>query len=211
MELPIEQVFETREQLLASIQQYALSHGYAITTIRSTKDKNITLGCDRGGVYHDRIKAPDGAKRRKTSTKRIGCPFRLYGKKLTSNQWHIEVRNPTHNHETDDNMIGHPLARRRHLTTDQINTIKHLSDSGSKPHQIIHLLRAKQPTTLIKPKDCYNIRDELRRKKIGDYTPLEYLRETLQNDNWRYSFKQDSEGHILFFMFAHPKSIEYAN
>ena len=85
MEPPTEQVFKTREQLLTSIQQYAVSHGYAIKTIRSTKDKNITLGCDRGGVYHDRIDAPDGVKRRKTSTKRIRCPFRLYGKKLTSN------------------------------------------------------------------------------------------------------------------------------
>jgi hypothetical protein len=108
-------------------------------------------------------------------------------------------------------MIGHSLARRRQLTEDQINTIKHLSDSGSKPRQIINLLRAEQPTTLIKPKDCYNIRDELRRKKLGNYTPLEFLRETLQNDNWRYAFKQDTEGYILFFMFAYPELIRYAN
>jgi hypothetical protein len=80
----MEKVFETREQLLASIQQHALSYGYAITTVRSTKDTNITLGCDRGGVYHDRIDAPDGAKRRRTSTKRIGCQFRLYAKKLST-------------------------------------------------------------------------------------------------------------------------------
>jgi hypothetical protein len=80
-------------------------------------------------------------------------------------------------------MIAHLIARRRQFTKDQINTIKHLSDSGSKPREIIHLLRAEQPTTLIKPKDCYNIRDESRRKKIGNYTPLKYLRETLQNDN----------------------------
>jgi hypothetical protein len=76
-------------------------------------------------------------------------------------------------------MIGHSLARRRQLTTDQIDTIKHLSDSGSKPRQIIHLLRAEQPTTLIKPKDYYNIRDELRRKKLGNYTLLKFLRELL--------------------------------
>jgi hypothetical protein len=108
-------------------------------------------------------------------------------------------------------MIAHLIARRRQFTEDQIDTIKHLSDSGSKPREIIHLLRTEQPTTLIKPKDCYNIRDELRRKKIGNYTPLEYLQETLQNDNWRYTFKQDNKGHILFFMFAHPKLIENTN
>ena len=83
----MEQVFETREQLLTSIQQHALAHGYAITTISSSRDRNITLGCDRGGVYYDRVNAPEGAKRRKTSTKRIDCPFRLYAKTLIdSNQ-----------------------------------------------------------------------------------------------------------------------------
>lgn len=207
----MEQVFETREQLLASIQQHALTYGYAITTVSSSRDRNITLGCDRGGRYHDRIDALDGAKRRKTSTKRINCPFRLYAKKLNTGQWEIQIRDPIHNHEADDNMIGHPLARRRQLTEDQIQTIQHLSDTGSTPRHIISLIRKQQPNILIKPKDCYNIRDELRRKKLGNYTPLEFLRETLQDNSWRYAFKQDTEGHILFFMFAHPESIRYAN
>jgi hypothetical protein len=206
----MQQVFDTREQLLASIQEHALSHGYAITIIRSSRDRNICLGCDRGGLYYDRIDASEGAKRRRTSTKRIGCPFRLYAKKLNTSQWEIQVRDPTHNHEPDDNMIGHPIARRRQFTEDQTQTIQHLIDVGSKPQHILGLMR-KDNNILIKPRDIYNIRGESRQKKLGNYTPLEYLRETLQNDNWRYSFKQDSEGHILFFMFAHPKSIDYAN
>jgi malonate-semialdehyde dehydrogenase (acetylating)/methylmalonate-semialdehyde dehydrogenase len=138
----MEQVFETREQLLASIQEHALSHGYAITIIRSARDRNICLGCDRGGNYKDRINAEDGAKRRKTSTRRIGCPFRLYAKKLIdSNRWEIQVRNPSYNHEADDNMIGHLIARRRQLTEDQIQTIQHLSDIGSRPQHILGLIR----------------------------------------------------------------------
>jgi hypothetical protein len=211
MEPPMEQVFETREQLLASIQEHALSYGYAITTIRSNRDRNISLGCDRGGVYHDYINAPDRAKRRKTSTRRIDCPFRLYAKKLRSDQWEIQVRNPNHNHEADDNIIAHPIARRRQFTKDQNQTIQHLSDSGSTPQQIISLIRKDKPNTLVKHYNLYNIRANIRRQKLGNYTPLEFLRETLQKNNWRYAFKQDTEGHILFFMFAHPKSIEYAN
>jgi hypothetical protein len=86
----MEQVFETREHLLASIQEHALSHGYDITTIRSNRDRNISLSYDRGGVYHDYINAPDRAKRRKTSTRRIDCPFRLYAKKLIkTSQWEL--------------------------------------------------------------------------------------------------------------------------
>jgi predicted RNA-binding protein associated with RNAse of E/G family len=82
MEPPIKQVFETREQLLASIRQHALSHGYTITIINSAKERNICLGCDRRGVFYDYIDALEGAKRRKTSTRRMNCLFRLYAKKL---------------------------------------------------------------------------------------------------------------------------------
>jgi hypothetical protein len=211
MEPLMEQVFETREQLLASIQEHALSHGYAITTIRSNRDRNISLGCDRGGVYYDHINALDGAKRRKTSTRRIDCPFRLYAKKLiASNQWEIQVRNPNHNHEADDNMIAHLIARRRQLTKDQNQTIQHLSDVGSKPQHILGLLR-KDSDILIQPRDLYNIRIDLKRKKLANYTSLEFLREKLEQNNWRYAFKQDNEGYILFFMFAYPESIRLAN
>jgi malonate-semialdehyde dehydrogenase (acetylating)/methylmalonate-semialdehyde dehydrogenase len=90
MEPPTEQVFQTREQLLASVQEHALSYGYAVTIIRSVRDRNVCIGCDRGGVYKDRIDGEDGAKRRKTSTRRIGCPFSLYARKLAkSNQWEL--------------------------------------------------------------------------------------------------------------------------
>lgn len=34
---------------------------------------------------------------------------------------------------------------------------------------------------------------------------------TLQENSWKYAIKQDNEGHVLFFMFAHPESIKYAN
>jgi hypothetical protein len=69
----------------------------------------------------------------------------------------------------------------------------------------------KDTDILIKLRDIYNIRGESRRKKLGNYIPLKFLRETLQNNDWRYAFKQDTKGYILFFIFAHPKLIRYAN
>ena len=212
MEPPIEQDFETREQLLTSIRQHALSHGYAITIINSAKERNICLGCDRGGVYHDHIDASEGSKRRKTSTRRMNCPFRLYAKKLVdSNQWEIQVRNPSHNHEADDNMIGHPTVRRPQLTRDQNQTIEHLSNIGSRPQHILSLLRKDQPDILIRSKDIYNIRGSIRQKKLGNHSPLGLLQRLLIQNEWKYAFKQDKEGHVQFFMFAHPESIKYAN
>lgn len=112
MEPPTEQIFDNRDLLIASVRQHAVSQGYAITTIRSITEKNIYLGCDRGGTYHDRVNAPEGAKRRTTTTRRIGCPFKLYRKKIIGDKWELQVQNPNHNHAADNNMIGHPTARR---------------------------------------------------------------------------------------------------
>ena len=209
MEPPTEQIFDSRDSLTASVRQHALSQGYAITTIRSITDKYIYLGCDRGGTYRDRVNAPEGAKRRTTTTRRIGCPFKLYGKKLLDDKWELQVQNPNHNHTADDNMIGHSAARR--LTEEQLQKVQHLSEIGSNPRGILALIKREHPNALVTPRDIYNARSALRRQKLGNSTPLEFLLKTLQENHWKYAIKQDNEGRVLFFMFAHPESIRYAN
>ena len=117
------------------------------------------------------MNAPEGAKRRTTTTRRIGCPFKLYGKKIVGDKWELQVQNPSHNHAADNNMIGHPTARR--LTEEQLQKILDLSETGSKPRDILALLRRQHPDTLVSPKDIYNAREALRRQKLGSSTPLE--------------------------------------
>jgi hypothetical protein len=79
-------------------------------------------------------------------------------------------------------MIGHPIAQRQQFTEDQNQTIQDLTDIGSKPQHILSIIR-KDPKILIKLRDIYNIRIASRRKKLGNSTPLKFLRETLQNNN----------------------------
>jgi MULE transposase domain len=210
MEPPTEQIFDSRELLIDSVRQHALSQGYAISITGANANRNVSLGCDRGGKYHDRINAPEGAKRRLTTTRRIGCPFKLYGKKiLNSEKWELKVRHPSHNHPADNSMIGHPSARK--LTEEQLRNVHHMSEVGSKPREILTLIKRENSDALVTPRDIYNARSALRRQKLGNSTPIELLQKTLQENYWKYAIKQDHEGHILFFMFAHPKSIEYAN
>jgi hypothetical protein len=106
-------------------------------------------------------------------------------------------------------MIGHPTARR--LTEDQLQKILDLSETGSKPRDILALLRRQYPDTLVSPKDIYNAREALRRHKLGNSTPLQFLLRSLQENHWKHAIKQDSEGRVLFFMCAHLESIKYAN
>lgn len=209
MEPPVEEVYDSRQLLIASVRKHALSQGYAITTLRSNTNRNVTLGCDRGGTYHDRVNAPEGMKRRLTSTRRIGCPFRIYGKKFSDDKWELQVQNPTHNHTADNSMIGHPAARK--LTEEQLQDILHMSEIGSRPRDILAMIRRQYPNALVSSRDIYNARSALQRQKLGNNTPIGFLQTTLQENSWKYAIKQDNEGHVLFFMFAHPESIKYAN
>lgn len=110
-------------------------------TIRSNADKNIFIGCDRGGTYHDRVNAQDGSKRRLTTTRRISYPFRLYSKKIKGAKWELKIRNPSHNHSADNSMTCHPAARR--LTEEQFQKTLHQSEVGSSPRDILSLIKVE--------------------------------------------------------------------
>lgn len=115
-----EQTFPNRDELVGFVRQWGLKQGYVTTIKSSNPDRRVYLHCDRSGIYFDRINAPDGTKRRRTSTRRQNCPFLVYGSRQKDSNWLIKVRNSTHNHPADFSMIGHPIARR--FTPEQNNS-----------------------------------------------------------------------------------------
>ena len=209
MEPPPESTYPDREALVSSVRQFALDHGYVVTIRRSTADKNVVLACDLGRKYQDRIDAPDGSKRRKTSTRQVGCPFQVYGARRSDGTWELKVRNPQHTHEAND-LIAHPHARK--LLPEQKAEIARLSSLNVTPQAIEAILRDEHPTALFTRRDIYNVRMAARIKQLEGRTPVERLMERLQNEgNWEHRLQCDSGGHITFLMFAHKRSIEYAN
>ncbi|KAF5120297.1 PKS-NRPS hybrid synthetase [Metarhizium anisopliae] len=206
MDPPPEASFSSREALLSSVRQFARSQGYVVTIRRSTANKNVVLGCDRGGEYHDRIDTPDGSKRRKTSSRRIGCPFELYGACRRDGTWDLKVRNREHTHDPDD-LVAHPLARQ--FLPEQRAAIARLSGLNVKPQAIESILRDENPEALFTRRDIYNVRLAERVKQLGGKTAVEYLVGRLRNeDNWLHKLQCDSDGQFEFFLFPHKKSIE---
>jgi hypothetical protein len=65
----------------------------------------------------------DGAKRWKTSTRRIGCPFELYGLDCNGNR-QLKVRTPLYSHGPSD-LAAHPQARKfaEYISTQNHNVI----------------------------------------------------------------------------------------
>lgn len=208
MEAPPEAIYSTREDLLMSVRNFALSQGYVVTIRRSTANKNVVLGCDMGGVYHDRVGALEGAKRRKTSTRRIGCPFELYGS-YTNGCWRLKVRNPMHTHGPSD-LSAHPQARK--FADNQRAEIGRLSSMGVRPQTIEAVLRESDASARFIKRDIYNARMAERLRQLGGRSPVEYLVQQLQNQgSWLHAMQSDDIGHSRFLMFAHQKSIDLAD
>lgn len=72
--------FKSYDELLKSVQDFYFPKGYRVFIRDSSKDKYVTLQCDRGGYYQDRLCIGD--KRKKNIGSRlIKCPFQIAGKK----------------------------------------------------------------------------------------------------------------------------------
>src|SRR6185369_11254944 len=99
---PIDQ-FSSYDELLAHVQAFVLTQGYAVTIKRTQTDvngkvKDVTLHCDRGGSYRNSLNLTDDLHCRQSALRLLDCPFELYGTRCNS-VWFLEVHNSEHNHE----------------------------------------------------------------------------------------------------------------
>ncbi|CCC14249.1 unnamed protein product [Sordaria macrospora k-hell] len=115
--------YDTREQAMSSVMEYAISQGYMLVQSGCAKAKNpggkyakgsevvrVDLMCDRGGTCKN-----SGTGIRKRPTHKIGCPakMKLVCKKRHASKWFIEVRCEEHNHDLcPDNMDSIASYRR---------------------------------------------------------------------------------------------------
>ncbi len=75
---PPADVFESREALIVSTQEWAAGHGYAVVVARSKAGK-VYLQCDRGDTYRNRHQLTDDTRHRRTGSRLIACPFSIIG------------------------------------------------------------------------------------------------------------------------------------
>ena len=88
---PPDQLFSTKAELITAAQAHAAARGFAITILRSKKNKNgdifkVWLKCDRGGKYRARG-LNDENRVRLTGTRCIECPFLSVGKIDALKSW----------------------------------------------------------------------------------------------------------------------------
>ncbi|PKC12948.1 hypothetical protein RhiirA5_411208 [Rhizophagus irregularis] len=76
-------IYNSADELYHNVQTFANSQGYALVKKRTHKNrygelKNITLCCDRGGVYNNSLGLTKKTRKRHKGTRLIDCPFELY-------------------------------------------------------------------------------------------------------------------------------------
>lgn len=166
--------FQSREDLLTYVQDFSVTHGYAVVIRKSNVPRGqVWLRCDLGGSYKKSMNPSTTSRKRKSASRLQNCPFQLYGRRTQDGSWVLKVQEPRHNHEAvreSQQMIQHPIARR--LTLAQKLLVDELTALGLRPALIIERLREAFPDKPIKIQDIYNMRNYIRRERNAGRVPF---------------------------------------
>ncbi|GMP67308.1 hypothetical protein CsSME_00027347 [Camellia sinensis var. sinensis] len=153
--------FQTREELLKHVRDFALTQGYMVSIKDSSKDRYVTISCDRGGLYRKRLKAGENMRQRKAPSRLTNCPFEVVGKK-DDDLWTLTIKHGEHNHEPSKSVSDHPSCRR--FTEEEVFIIREMSSAGKRPRQILKVLRQRNPNLVSDSRNVYNVKAKIRRE-----------------------------------------------
>ncbi|KAL4561764.1 hypothetical protein LXL04_033938 [Taraxacum kok-saghyz] len=171
--------FESYDELLKSVRDFYYDKGYGVSIRDSRKEKYVTLQCDRGGSYRDRLYSGD--KRKKiTGSRLIKCPFQIVGKKGNDGAWVLKAKNMTHNHEPSTDIVGHPLFRR--LSPQDTESVKNMTLSGIPPRQILSSLRQGNQSLPAISRTIYNLKAKIRKENLNNRSMVSALFEEFEKE-----------------------------
>ncbi|XP_078149520.1 protein FAR1-RELATED SEQUENCE 5-like [Carex rostrata] len=193
--------FETSDELIKGTRDFFSERGYGLSIRGSRKDKYVVLGCDRGGCYRDQRNVSMEQRKRTTTSRLIGCPFKIKGKRQDNGSWMIEIKNYLHNHEASVDVTGHPMCRR--LSQEEMRNVEHMSKSGIPPRQIISSLRQTNPKLSAISKTIYNAKTKIRKDNLAGRSTVQALLEELSQGGFTYDILSEGS-HLTHLFFAHP-------
>ena len=199
--------FESYDKLLKNVRDFYYTKGYGVSIRDSRKDKYVTLQCDRGGSYRDRLCIGDKRKRN-TGSRLIECPFRIVGKKENDDAWVLKATNLTHNHESSIDISGHPSFRR--LSSDDIQSVKNMTLSGIPPRQILSSLRQRNQDLPAVSRTIYNLKAKICKENLRNQSMVSALFEEFEKEGFIYDILHNPKGHITHLFIAHPLSFKLA-
>ena len=208
---PPEACYDSMDELVEAAIAWSEPQGYAITKRRTKQNKkdptiktHVYLMCDMGRKADSR--APLCRKRKGSTSRALQCPFSCVGKLLSTGEWKLTVRTARHNHEAFQ-AASHVIHRKRQIDDDIRRTIQHQSQAGSRPAQVINSLQLHRPNIMCTAQDIYNIKQNIKRQKLGCLTPIQALIQHLDSsDSWGYAYAIDQSNHVTHLYCIHEES-----
>ncbi|XP_022008196.1 nucleoplasmin-like protein ANO39 [Helianthus annuus] len=141
----------------------------------SARTVKIWLQCDRGGEPKSK------ATVRRSSSKKVGCPFSPIGKlDSSSGNWSLVEKKNIHNHEPTQFLEGHAFSRR--LTPDKESLVERLYLQNMEPTNIHLTVRKQNRHNVCILQDVQNTIKKIKLKMYGDRTPMQILENMLQEE-----------------------------
>ena len=202
--------FESLQLAENALRETAKEAGYALRTLKKTPNatnpNRAIYACTRGGTQTEgRAADTHESKKRKTSSQRKGCPFKIAVKASASTEWTVEAVRGEHTQHTHD-MLGISAfpQYRLSLLEPYLKEVIEFSEAGNKPTQILKNLRKKNPALrAVIAQDVTNHLFRHRQDELNGKTPTQWLLDRVSGDQGYISaHKSDSEQHLTHLFIA---------
>ncbi|MCL7027564.1 hypothetical protein MKW94_014984 [Papaver nudicaule] len=210
-----DKVFDTREAVIQWCQELGRKNNTVLVITKSNtkpagKGSIVELGCERGGVHknHKRkdYKPKTGLKRKRApNTKKCGCPFSLRSLCTAGNKWNLKVKCGRHNHEVENALTEHALAKR--LKEDEEQLLARLTTSGLRPQQVLKVLKERNKENHSTIRTIYNARAKLRMLETeGKSVMQQILKLSTQYHYMEWHRKDEETNELKDIVWSHPES-----
>jgi hypothetical protein len=225
--------FDELNDLLRFINEHARSEDYAIVLKRIKKSKlsvkcKVWIICDRERKSHECT----NQNRRHDDSKHIECLFSIIVKLVDENTdfWIFEVKNSKHNHVFII-VDAHLVLKRMIMTREIKNEIFRQIIIQITSREILFNLRLSHAAIfdsanldsanfdwansdlanfdinlMIRSRDIYNIKAQLRRDDLDSMTSVQAFMHQLTDEDWFFAFQKDRRNQINHFFFAKKSS-----
>lgn len=152
--------FGSREEVIEHVRNVAMKLGYLLSIKKSKKEKTVILGCT----------LEENAKRKRRSIL-TNCPFKVKGRKMKDSLWVLKTKNDKHNHDPSKDFIPTPPMVR--FSEEEILLIKEMSTAGTRPREILYVLKQSNPKLRVTLRDVYRVKAHMSEEDVSAVGMLE--------------------------------------
>ncbi len=184
--------YPSKIELVNAAKSWAEDNKFLLS-ISSSDKKRVVLVCIFSGKPRDHGKP--------TYSNKKECPFKIYGRVQSNEQWKVFLTNPIHNHQP---IVPQSVPQGRQLTDEQKDRVIKLHESLVAPRQIVNNLGL---SSIISTKDIYNVISAGKRRKLDGQTPLQYLLKEFQDLNCFCKYLLDSNSNLAYLFSSTDRHV----